>query len=67
MALVEVAQFDNVLTAEMARGMLIAAGIEAQLFDTGLASVLGGMLGPARLLVGEQDEARALRLLAETA
>ncbi len=67
MALVEIETFPNHTIAEMARGMLAAEGIEAVLFDSGLASLgLGGMT-PARLMVEERDRLRAERLLADIA
>ncbi|WBO22478.1 putative signal transducing protein [Sphingomonas abietis] len=63
MALVEIETFPDRMIAEMARGRLAAEGIEAILFDGGVAGLgLGGLL-PARLMVDEADEARALRSL----
>ncbi len=67
MALVEIETFPNHTIAEMARGMLAAEGIEAVLFDCGLASLGLGGLTPARLMVEEADRLRAERLLAEIA
>jgi len=64
MALVEIETFPNAMIAEMARARLAAEGIEAVLFDGGVASLgLGGLM-PARLMVPEADKALALRLLA---
>ena len=64
MALVEIETFPDAMIAEMARARLAAEGIEAVLFDGGVASIgLGGLM-PARLLVPEADKALALRLLA---
>jgi hypothetical protein len=64
MALVEIETFPNAMIAEMARARLAAEGIEAVLFDGGVASIgLGGLM-PARLMVPERDEALAVRLLA---
>jgi hypothetical protein len=63
--LVEIETFPDALVAEMARGRLAAEGIEAVLFDGGVASIGLGILLPARLMVDEADEARALRLLGD--
>ncbi|MDH7640344.1 putative signal transducing protein [Sphingomonas oryzagri] len=65
MALVEVETFPNAMIAEMARARLAAEGIEAVLFDGGVASIGLGGLTPARLMVPEADEALAMRLLGE--
>ncbi|WP_019834278.1 putative signal transducing protein [Sphingomonas sp. PR090111-T3T-6A] len=65
MALVEIETFPDHAVAEMARGMLAAEGIEAVLFDSGLASLGLGGLTPVRLMVDESDRAIAERLLAE--
>ena len=63
--LVELADFMNPIEAEMARGALAAAGIEARLFDAGVSSTYGGALAlaPTRLLVPEADEAAARAIL----
>lgn len=67
MALVEIDTFPDAMIAEMARARLAAEGIEAVLFDGGVASIgLGGLM-PARLMVPEADEALAIRLLAPDA
>jgi hypothetical protein len=65
MALVEIARFHNPLEAELARTALGAAGIDAVLLDTGLASSFGGALGPARLMVEARDAVAARALLAD--
>ena len=63
MALVEVGSFPERTVAEMARGLLASHGVEAVLFDGGVASLgLGGFV-PARLMVDETDRERAERLL----
>ena len=69
MMLVEVAEFMNPIEAEMARGALAAAGIEARLFDAGVSGTYGGALAlaPTRLLVGKGDEAVARAILDGTA
>jgi hypothetical protein len=64
MALVEIAFFQNGIEAEIVRGRLASEGIEAVLFDAGLASLGLGAMTPVRLLVDEEDEAAAKRLLA---
>jgi len=67
MALVEIETFPNAMIAEMARARLAAEGIEAVLFDGGVASIgLGGLM-PARLMVPEADETLALRVLSQDA
>ena len=67
MALVEIETFPNAMIAEMARARLAAEGIEAVLFDGGVASIgLGGLM-PARLMVPEADQALALQVLAQNA
>jgi hypothetical protein len=66
-ALVEIESFPDRTAAELARGLLASEGIEAVLFDGGLASLgLGGLI-PARLMVDEADRALAERLLAPRA
>ncbi|MGN6123245.1 MAG: putative signal transducing protein [Sphingomonas oligoaromativorans] len=65
MALVEIETFPEHAVAEMARGMLAAEGIQAVLFDSGLASLGFGGLTPVRLMVDESDRATAERLLAD--
>jgi hypothetical protein len=65
MALVELAAFNDVMAAEMARARLAAAGIPSLLFDAGVSSLgFGGMM-PVRLMVDEDDRADAERLLSE--
>lgn len=65
MALVEIGAFADTHIAEMARGLLMAEGIDAVLFDSGLSSLGLGAMTPARLMVDSVDQARAERLLAE--
>ena len=63
MALVELEIFYDGMAAEMARGRLAAEGIETVLFDAGLSSLGIGTLTPVRLMVGEEDEPAARRVL----
>jgi hypothetical protein len=67
MALAEAARFYNVIEASMARARLAAGGIESILFDTEMN--WGGLDGvvPIRLMVDDEDEGEARRLLAEDA
>lgn len=65
MALVELDLFHDGWAAEMARARLAAEGIEAVLFDAGLASLGLGLLAPVRLMVDEEDKERAGQLLAD--
>jgi hypothetical protein len=62
--LVEVASFPDPMTAEMARGLLTSAGIEAVLLDGGMAGLGLGGLTPARLMVPAADRTAAESLLA---
>lgn len=63
MALVEIDTFPDHTIAEMARGRLAAEGIDAVLFDAGLASLGLGGLTPARLMVDAADERLARQAL----
>ncbi|KPF77997.1 hypothetical protein IP88_04950 [alpha proteobacterium AAP81b] len=55
--------FDPV-EAEVARGALAAAGIEAVLFDNNIAGLIGSGLSGVRLMVLDEDVAAATALLA---
>lgn len=68
MPLIEIAKFHNPVEAQMARAALETAGINAVLFDHGIASAYAGALGLAqtRLMV-PQDEERAARAFLEAA
>ncbi len=55
MALVEIDSFPDRTLAEMARGRLVVEGIDALLFDGGVAGLGLGGLVPARLMVDEAD------------
>lgn len=59
MALVPVAEFSDRIAADVARLRLDAAGIEAVLFDGGMASLGLGMMTPVRLMVDADDAERA--------
>ena len=63
MSLVELAQFDNRIEAELARLNLEADGIDAVLFDAEMNSYGWGPMMPIRLMVIEDDLAEARRLL----
>jgi hypothetical protein len=52
--------------AEIKRMRLEAGGIEAVLFDAGIASLIGPGLSGVRLMVLDDDEAAARALLAAT-
>ena len=58
--------FDPV-EAEIMRMRLDAGGIEAVLFDNGIASLIGSGLSGVRLMVLDEDETAARSLLAERA
>jgi hypothetical protein len=64
-ALVELAIFQDPVTAEMVRFRLAADGIDAVLFGAGLASLGLGTMSPARLMVDEDDLEDAKAILAE--
>jgi len=65
MALVEIALFHDPMGAEMARLRLAADGIEAVLFDGGMAGLGLGFMTPARLMVDEDDKDEAEALLSQ--
>ncbi|MGI4879393.1 MAG: putative signal transducing protein [Janthinobacterium lividum] len=67
MALVAVETMFDRMAAEIARGRLEAAGIDAVLFDDGIASLIGSGLSGVRLMVAEDDEMAARALLADLA
>ena len=56
--------FDPVM-AEIMRLRLESGGIDAVLFDNGIASLIGSGLSGVRLMVLDEDEADARALLAE--
>lgn len=65
MALVEAAKFYDSLSAGAAQSRLEAEGIASFLFDIGMTTSGMGFTIPARLMVDEEDLARAQRILAE--
>ena len=67
MPLVVVETLFDPIAGEIARGRLEAAGIDAVLFDGGIASVIGSGLSGVRLMVGACDEAAARALLVDLA
>ncbi|OYQ24992.1 hypothetical protein CHU93_14210 [Sandarakinorhabdus cyanobacteriorum] len=67
MALVCVETLFSPVEAEIARTRLEAAGIDALLFDAGIASLIGPGVSGIRLMVLAEDEASARRLLADPA
>ena len=67
MALVEVDTLYDRMAAEIARGRLQTAGIEAVLFDAGIVSLIGGGLSGVRVMVAEGDAAAARALLGDCA
>ena len=64
MALVELARFYNSFEAGAAKSRLEAEGIPAVLFDTEMTWQGMGLSIPIRLMVDDEDEAVARRLLA---
>ena len=65
MALVCVETLFSPVEAEIARARLDAAGIEAVLFDAGIASLIGPGVSGIRLMVLAEDEAGARRILTQ--
>jgi hypothetical protein len=64
MALTCVATLFSPVEAEIARSALAAAGIEAVLFDAGIASLIGPGVSGIRLMVVDDDAALARATLA---
>jgi hypothetical protein len=64
MPLVELATFQDNISAAIARGRLAAEGIETVLFDAGLSSLGLGAMTPVRLMVEEEEREAAERILA---
>jgi len=58
-----IAEYADRIEAEMARLTLGAEGIEAQIFDGGMAGLGLGFMTPARLMVLPEDAARARAVL----
>ena len=61
--LVEAAQFNSRVEADLARLYLESQGVEAVLFDTEINYFYGGLFMPVRLMVLDEDEDEARRLL----
>jgi hypothetical protein len=59
MALVCVETLFSPVEAAIARARLEAAGIDAVLFDAGIASLIGPGVSGIRLMVADDDELRA--------
>lgn len=65
MALACIATLFSPMEAEIARASLATAGINALLFDAGIASLIGPGVSGVRLMVHEDDAALARAALAE--
>ncbi len=65
MGLVELARFQTKVEADLARLLLEAEGLDPILFDEGMNYIGLGSIMPIRLMVLEQEFARAAELLAE--
>ena len=63
--LVEAARFTTRVEADLARLYLESEGVDSVLFDTEVNYVYGGLFLPVRLMVLDEDEELAKRLLAE--
>ncbi len=65
--LVEAANYQSRIDADVARLYLLEEGIEAVLFDAEINSFYGGLFMPVRLMVLEEDLEDAQALLASVA
>jgi hypothetical protein len=65
MALVELAKFYNSFEAGVVRGAIEAEGIDCHMFDFNMTVEGVGFLIPVRLMVDEDDLARARRIILE--
>ena len=65
--LVEAAQFNSRVEADLARLYLESQGVEAVLFDTEINYFYGGLFMPVRLMVVDEDLDEALRILRDYA
>ena len=65
--LVEAAQFNSRVEADLARLYLESQGIEAVLFDTEINYFYGGLFMPVRLMVVDEELDEALRILRDYA
>ena len=61
--LVEAARYNSRVEADLARLFLESEGVESVLFDTEINYFYGGLFMPVRLMVLDDDLARAQRLL----
>ena len=64
MTLVPIAEYPDSVSADLARLQLFAAGIEAVLFDGGMAGLGLGFMTPVRLMVLNEDREAAEHVLA---
>jgi hypothetical protein len=65
--LVEAAQYNTRVEADLARLYLQSEGVEAILFDTEINHFYGGLFLPVRLMVLDEDLTAARKLLEESA
>lgn len=63
MGLILLAEYMSAIDADAARDALDRAGIDAVVFDAGMASLGLGMMTPARLMVLDEDLALAQAVL----
>jgi hypothetical protein len=66
-AVVEAARYSTRVEADLARLYLESEGVDAVLFDTEINQGYGGLVMPVRLMVLDEDLARARRLLDSSA
>ncbi len=67
MPLVKLVTLYDPVAAQLAHGRLVAAGIDAVVFDTSIASLIGSGVSGVRLLVAADQEADARALLDDLA
>ena len=61
--LVEAARFNSRVEADLARLYLESEDVDAVLFDADINTAYGGLFMPVRLMVLDEDVAKARRLL----
>jgi|JRYG01.1.fsa_nt_gb hypothetical protein len=64
MALVELGQYWNSFEAGLVQSKLLDEGIESVLFDFDMANYAGTLMIPIRVMVDDEDAARARRIIA---
>jgi hypothetical protein len=63
--MVEIGRYLTMVEADLARLLLGSHGIEAFVLDGQMNNFYGGVAMPVRLVVDDEDESSALKILAE--